>query len=80
MEGNPGQIQWRQSQGLLWPGFPPLGDQIPLNDFLSRKRLFQELANCPETTIFIVVWRNSGPFSEPPPKSPESPHPDSVTI
>ena len=80
VRGNPGQIQWRQNQGLLCPGFPPLGDQIPLNDFLSRKRLVQQLANCPETTIFIVVSRNSGPLSAPPPESPTRPHPDMFTI
>ena len=66
--------------GLLWPGFPPLGDQIPLNDFLSRKRPFQELSNWRETTIFIVVSRNSCPLSAPPPKSPARPHPDTFTI
>ena len=52
VRGNPGQIQWRQTQGLLWPGSPPLGDQIPPNDFLSLKRLVQQLANCPRNHYF----------------------------
>ena len=67
-EGNPGQCRVDFKNDNFWPGFPSIGVQIPLFDFLSRKRLFWEGPEWPETTIFTVVSRNSGPLSYTPPK------------
>ena len=68
LRGNPGQNQVLRTQGVFWPGFPPCGDQIPPYGFLSRKRLLQHLPIRSQTSIFIVVSCNKGPFRKPPPK------------